>query len=98
MVRLSAMEEPMLFFLQFLKWSKKMDAAVTALTANVATLESDVAKVLDLLKDVQAQLAAGIDAADAAAIADANLKLAAANAALEAALPPPAPTGATGGA
>jgi len=86
----------MLFLLDFYRWSRKMDAQVTALTANVATLQGDVAKVLDFLKEIQAQLAAGIDAADEAAITDANAKLAAANAALEAVLPVASPTGATG--
>ncbi len=77
------------------QWRRKMDAEVTKLTANIAELQSDVTGILAELKDIQAQLAAGIDAADEAAIAAANVALADVNSRLAAVLPP-APPGVTG--
>lgn len=76
-------------------WRSHVDAQVTALTANVATLMTDVSNVLALLQSVQQQLANGIDAADEAAIAAANQNLTAAIGQLAAVIPP-GPTGATG--
>ncbi len=76
------------------QWRRKMDAEVTKLTANIAELQSDVTGILAELKDIQAQLAAGIDAADEAAVAAANVALADVNSRLAAVLP--APPGTTG--
>jgi Tfp pilus assembly protein FimV len=96
------MEERMIYLFEALhelgKWRKKMDAQVTALAQNVATLQSDVAAILAQLQSVQQQLAAGIDAGDEAAITQANANLVAVNASLAAALTPAAgASGATGG-
>jgi hypothetical protein len=78
--------------------SSKMDAQVLALQANIVTLAQDVQAVLTLLQGVQAQLAAGIDAGDEAAITAANASLVSINAQLAAVVVPATvgPTGTTG--
>lgn len=77
-------------------WRHCMDAQVTLLASNIATLQADVTGILAELVALQGQLAAGIDADDEAAIVAANTALAAVNAKLAAALPPVVPTGTTG--
>ncbi len=77
-------------------WRHHMDAQVTQLTANITALQEDVAGILAELKDIQTQLAAGIDSADEAAITAANVALVDVNARLAAALPPAVVGGTTG--
>jgi hypothetical protein len=74
--------------LRFLtEWRTHMDAQVIALQQNVATLQTDVARVLVMLQAAQSQLSAGIDAGDETAITAANAALVAANARLAAVIP-----------
>ena len=56
-------------------WRKFMDAQVAALQANEAALADNVGKLIAEVSDLQKQLAAGIDAADEAAITAVNVGL-----------------------
>ena len=57
-------------------WRKFMDAQVAALQANEAALADNVGKLIAEVSDLQKQLAAGIDAADEAAITAVNVGVA----------------------
>lgn len=77
----------------------KMQADVTALTANVATLEGLVGQLITLFQTYAQQIQSGIDAEDLTAIQAANTSLTAEIATVQAALPAattPAPTPAAG--
>lgn len=71
-----------------------MDAQVANVLADVATLKTNVAAVSAEVASILAQLQAGIDAEDEAAITQAHADLVTANAALAALVPAPAPASA----